>query len=242
MQKSDFRELWRHDLLQCARYSPNPRGGGGEGYFQKNWVGCAVRLPKPLPYFRPKSVIFSTDLIKNLIPYFRPALGAIYMRNFAPARVSYRDDFLILYLLMMTGSFHISLFEGTLHVDKIHVWFKIANITHVLPVPFYRETDFSQKQVVISRLLIPLRDFVSPWNSRPVTRTGVNTSGGDSRWHDILWWYHINKDTAMKGNRSELAPGQKLPRCHIASCKHPFIISSLGQTNVEGNVYTLFLK
>ena len=26
----------------------------------------------------------------------------------------------------MTGSFHISLFEGTLHVDKIHVRFKIA--------------------------------------------------------------------------------------------------------------------
>ena len=27
----------------------------------------------------------------------------------------------------MTGSFHISLFEGTLHVDKLHVKFKIAN-------------------------------------------------------------------------------------------------------------------
>ena len=31
-------------------------------------------------------------------------------------------DFLILYrIYIMTGSFHISLFEGTLHVDKIHV-------------------------------------------------------------------------------------------------------------------------
>ena len=44
------------------------------------------------------------------------------MRKLAPARVSYRDDF-------MTRSFHISLFEGTLHVDKIHVRFKLANIT-----------------------------------------------------------------------------------------------------------------
>ena len=35
---------------------------------------------------------------------------------------------------MKTGLFHISLFEGILYVDKIHVWFKIANITHVLPV------------------------------------------------------------------------------------------------------------
>ena len=49
-------------------------------------------------------------------------------------------------------TFHISLFEGTLHVDKIHVWFKIANITHALPVPVYRQTDFTPKRVVVSRL------------------------------------------------------------------------------------------
>ena len=49
-------------------------------------------------------------------------LGGVYIRKLAPARVSYRDDFLISYrVYMMTGSFHISLFEGTLHVDKIHV-------------------------------------------------------------------------------------------------------------------------
>ena len=35
----------------------------------------------------------------------------------------------------MTGSFHISLFEGTLHGDKQHVRLKITNITHALPVP-----------------------------------------------------------------------------------------------------------
>ena len=34
------------------------------------------------------------------------------MRKLAPARVSYRDDFLISYrVYMMTGSFHISLFD-----------------------------------------------------------------------------------------------------------------------------------
>ena len=49
-------------------------------------------------------------------------LGGVYMRKLAPARVSYRDDFLIWYrVYMKTGSFHISLFEGTFHVDKIHV-------------------------------------------------------------------------------------------------------------------------
>ena len=72
------------------------------------------------------------------------------MRKLTPARVSHRDDFLISY--MMTVSFHILLFKGTFHVDKIHVWFKIANITHALPVPVYRQTDFTPKRVVVSRL------------------------------------------------------------------------------------------
>ena len=67
---------------------------------------------------------------------------------------------------IMTGSFHISLFEGTLHVDKIHVRFKIANITHALPVSVYQQTDFTPKSVVFSRL----HDTV------PRFRTGVKIS------------------------------------------------------------------
>ena len=63
--------------------------------------------------------------------------------------------------------------------------------------------------------MIPLRDFVLGWNSRPGTRTGVNSRRGDSRRHDILWWYHINKYRAIRGNRSELIPGRKSPRCHV---------------------------
>ena len=44
------------------------------------------------------------------------------MRKLAPARVSHWDDFLISYRVnMMTESFHILLFNGTFHVDKIHV-------------------------------------------------------------------------------------------------------------------------
>ena len=49
-------------------------------------------------------------------------------------------------------SYQFLLFEGTFHVDKIHVWFKIANIMHALPVPVYRQTDFTPKRVVVSRL------------------------------------------------------------------------------------------
>ena len=84
---------------------------------------------------------------------FMEQLGGVYMRKLAPARVSHWDDFLISYrVYMMTGSLHILLFNGTFHVDKIHVWFKIANITHALPVPVYRQTDFTPKWVVVSRL------------------------------------------------------------------------------------------
>ena len=63
--------------------------------------------------------------------------------------------------------------------------------------------------------MIPLRDFVPEWNSRPGTRTGVNSRLGDSRRHDILWWYHVNKYRTMRGNRNVLAPGRKSPRCHV---------------------------
>ena len=53
---------------------------------------------------------------------------------------------------MMTESFHILLFKGTFHVDKIHGWFKVASITHALLVPVYRQTDVTPKWVVVSRL------------------------------------------------------------------------------------------
>ena len=63
--------------------------------------------------------------------------------------------------------------------------------------------------------MIPLQDFILEWNSRPGTRTGVNSRQGDSYWHDILWWYHVNRYRAMRGNRSELALGRKYPPCHV---------------------------
>ena len=107
------------------------------------------------------------------------------MRKLALARVSRRDDFFTSYrVYIMTGSFHISLFEGTLHVDKIQVRFKIANITRALPVPVYRQTDFTPKRVVVWRL----HDTVARF--RTGKTTGVNSRQGDSRRHDILWCYY----------------------------------------------------
>ena len=62
----------------------------------------------------------------------------------------------------VTG-FNISLFEGTLHVGKTHVWFKIANTRHALPLPVCRSISPRNGwsfRVYISCYMIPLRDFV----------------------------------------------------------------------------------
>ena len=63
--------------------------------------------------------------------------------------------------------------------------------------------------------MIPLQGFVPEWNSRPCTRTRVNSQLGDSCRHNILWWYCVNKYRAMRGNWSELAQGRKSLRCHV---------------------------
>ena len=75
--------------------------------------------------------------------------------------------------------------------------------------------------------MIPLWDFVPEWNSRPGTTTGVNSRRGDSRRHDILWWYHVNKCRAMRGNRSELTPARKSPWCHVNSPRKYFMKESV---------------
>ena len=55
--------------MACFLWSHKRTKNSGE-YFQKNWVWCAARFLKALPYFRPKSLIFPA-LFKNFIPYFR---------------------------------------------------------------------------------------------------------------------------------------------------------------------------
>ena len=62
--------------LLCPKYEQKFWGvGGGGGYFQKNWVGVCHTLPETLTLFQTKICDFPypiSDLIKNLIPYFRP--------------------------------------------------------------------------------------------------------------------------------------------------------------------------
>ena len=69
---------------------------------------------------------------------------------------------------------------------------------------------FHTKRVVVSCL----HDTVARF------RTGVKFSPryknrGDSRQHEICGGIMVNKYRAMRGNRSELAPGRNSPRCHV---------------------------
>ena len=133
------------------------------------------------------------------------------MKTLALARVSYQDDFLIsFHVYMMTGSFHMSLCEGTPHVNKIHLWFKIANITHALPIPVYRQmcgrfafTWYLSEISYQSDILAPVQQL--KW---------THPRGAWLR-HGIWWWYQVNKCRTRRGNRSELAPVRKSPRCHV---------------------------
>ena len=80
---------------------------------------------------------------------------------------------------MMTESFH---------VDEIHVWFKIANITRALFIPVYRQTNFTLKRVVVLRLHDTTASFCTgvkfllvqepEWAHARVTCAGITFCGG----------------------------------------------------------------
>ena len=116
-------------------------------------------------------------------------LESVYMRKLAPVRVSCWADFFISYrVYIMTRSFQISLFEGTLQVDKIHVRFKITNM-HM------RYLFQSTRRLILHRNLwsfrvymILLRDLVRSeilapvqqpgWTYARVTHAGMTCCGG----------------------------------------------------------------
>ena len=109
----------------------------------------------------------------------------------------------------MVGHFISRLFEGTLHADKIHMRFKIADITHIYttrsspPVDRFH-TETGSRFAFTWYRWFPLIDMISCWNeilAWPSTTIGVNSRRGESHRHDILWWYHVKKCRAMRRNR-----------------------------------------
>ena len=114
-------------------------------------------------------------------------------------------------------SFHTSLFEGTLHVDKINVWFKVANTTHALPVPVYRqkpadrfhpETGGCFSFTWCRREISSRSKILAPVQQRGWTHAGMTRAG-------MTFCCKLNKYRAMRGNRSELVQARKSPRCHV---------------------------
>ena len=111
--------------------------------------------------------------------------GDVYMRKLAPARVSYRDDFFIsVRVYIMTGSFHISLFEGTLHVEiQNHKHYACTTRSSQPADWFHTETcghfAFTWCRCEISYRSAILAPVQQPgWTHTWVTRTGMTFSGG----------------------------------------------------------------
>ena len=95
----------------------------------------------------------------------------------------------------MMGHFISRLFESTLHVDKIHLQFKIARITHALPFLAHLKIGFTPKRVKVSRLHdtgAKFRTgvkFLLRYNNRDWSHTGVTR---------VFWWYRVNKSRAIR--------------------------------------------
>ena len=134
-----------------------------------------------------------TLLVPIYTPGWREALwdwGGVYMRKLAPAWVSHWGDFLISYrVYMMTGSFDILLFNGTFHVDKIHIWFKIQTLDMRYSFQSSRADRFHTKIGgrfaftwyrcniwYLSEILAPVRE--PGWTHTGVTRASITFWGG----------------------------------------------------------------
>ena len=141
---------------------------------------CALGLISKVRVFgKRERPIWLTWLSSNIVSFL---LGGVYVRKLAPARVSYRDDYLILYRL---NKFVCISLSHEQHDDAILNWRKLR-----MRYPFqFTGRPISHRNEWSFRVyMIPLRKFVLEWNSRPSTTTGVNSSRCDSRWHDILCW------------------------------------------------------
>ena len=162
--------------------------------------------------------IGETCILTTFVDQKLSLLGAIYMRKLAPARVSYRDDFLFCIAFTLSLGHFISRYLKV-HFMLIKYTCDSKSQTLRMRYPFQSTgRPISHRNVWSFRVYaIPLLEFVPEWNSRPGKVTGVNSRRGDSRRHDILWWYHVSKCRAMRENRSELTPAWKSPRCHVNS-------------------------
>ena len=129
------------------------------------------------------------------------------MRKLGPTRVSYKDDYLISYrVYMMMGHFISRLFEGAIQNRKHY-----ACATRASPSADRFHTKKGGRFAFTGyRCEILVQQ--PGWTHALVTRAGVKFVA-----------YQVNKRRARRGDRSELAPARKSPRCHklllFVACK-----------------------
>ena len=118
-------------------------------------------------------------------------------------------------LRLHDGHFISRLYEGKLHVD----WYTSNSITHALPVQVYRQTDFTPKRVVVSRLHATFAKF----------RTGVIFSLRYNNWGELtpVWlapvWHFVSVPCKqIHGHYRELEWTRAGAKVAPVSCKHPF--------------------
>ena len=110
---------------------------------------------------------------------------------------------------MTTGSFYISFFKEHFMLIKDTCDSKSQTLRMRYPFQSTGRPISHRNGWSFLVYMIPLRER-------------ENSRRGDSHRHDILWRYHVNKYRAIRGKRSELAPGRKSSRYHVKTpLSHP---------------------
>ena len=131
-------------------------------------------------------------------------IGGVYIRKLALAWVLYWGGFLISYRILFD-----------MYIFFCCPWptWRCHPEWHVLPIPVYRQTDFTPKRVVVSHFyctVVKFRTrvkFLLWYNNRGELTQGWLAPAWSSV---VVSW---NKYRAPRGNRSELVPAWKSPRC-----------------------------
>ena len=88
------------------------------------------------------------------------------------------------------GYFISRLFERTVHLDKIHVRFKIANITHTLPVLVHLQLTPADRFNTETGGRFAFTWYRCEISYRSVILAPIQKPG-DLRQYNILWWNHV---------------------------------------------------
>ena len=118
--------------------------------------------------------------------------------------------------------------DGLFHITVICLKVHFISIKHVCDSKLqtlrmrYRPIQFTCKPISKRNrwsfrvYMMLLQNFVPEWISSSGTITGVNLRRGDSRRHDILWWY----PEPWEGTGVSLRRRKSRPRCHVNTPLH----------------------